>query len=185
MSGNGTRLSPLLTDFGTNRSDILVSEYNVPAKNVRQTLLMKYGFISFPRWAFGVIGVAAFVILTVLCGIILNAALAQAVRSATFGQTCSKNIKCLSSLGLTCGSESKCTCQNNFYWYQKACVQKRFYTESCNQTGECQTDLGLICSPLDGLCQCPNWTRARTCDCPSTHFWTGSKCQNRSTYLGE
>ena len=184
MSASVARLTPIHTDFGNNTGDILVAEYNVPQTKVKRTLFYKFGLLSIPKWALIPAGILSFGLLAALLAMILNAVLSQPTSSVTYSQLCSKTSKCKTSLGLTCGSASKCVCQANQYWYEGSCVAKPTYTKTCNQTSECRTDLGLICSPLDGLCLCPTWTKASTCDCPTTSYWTGSTCTPRSTYQG-
>jgi hypothetical protein len=184
MSTNIARLTPILTDFGTNSTDLLVVEYDVPQTKVKQTLFYKYGQLSIPKWALIPAAILAFALLSALLAIIVSAIVSQPTASVTYSQPCSKTSKCKTSAGLTCGSESICVCPSQQYWYEGLCVNQPTYTQKCNQTTECRTDLGLVCAELDGECNCPTTTKARTCDCPSTSYWTGSICTPRSTNGG-
>ncbi len=181
MNNLGT-LTPIHTDFGSNRSDLLVVEYDVPQTKVKQTLFYKYGQLSIPKWALIPAGILIFGLLTALFAVIVNSILSQPTIIVTYSQKCSQTSKC--NVGLICGSESKCTCPSKQYWYENTCVNQPTYTEQCNQTSECRTDLGLVCAEIDGQCNCPNITKAQTCDCPSTSYWTGSMCTNRLSDLG-
>lgn len=180
---NIARLTPIHTDFGSNSNDLLVVEYDVPQKNVKKTLFYKYGQLSIPKWALIPAAILTFGLLSALLAIILNAILNQSTSSVTYSQKCSKTLKCKSDLGLTCGSQSKCTCETGNYWYETKCVSQPTYGQKCNQTTECRSDLGLICAQYDGQCNCPSQTKIRTCDCSSTSYWTGSKCSDRGNYL--
>jgi hypothetical protein len=177
-------LTAIHTDFGNNIGDLLVVEYDVPQRKVKQTLFYKYGQLSIPKWALIPAGILAFGLLTALLAIILNSILSQQTATVTYSQTCSKTYKCKSGVGLTCGSQSKCTCPSQQYWYEDACVNQPTYTQKCNQTTECRTDLGLVCAEIAGQCNCPTTTTVHTCDCPSTSYWTGSTCTSRASYLG-
>ena len=184
MSASIARLTPLHTDFGNNRNDLLVAEYDVPLPKVKETLFYKFGLLAIPKWALIPLGICAFALIAALLAIIVNAIVSQPNSSVTYSQSCSKTSKCRTSLGLSCGSASKCVCQSTKYWYEGSCTDKPTYTETCNQTSECRTDLGLVCSQTDGLCLCPTWTKVMTCDCPRTSYWTGSMCTPRSIYQG-
>ncbi|CAF3771869.1 unnamed protein product [Adineta steineri] len=178
-------LTPIHTDFGNTKDDLLVVEYDVPQTKVKQTLFYKYGQLSIPKWALIPAGILAFGLITALFAIMINSILAQSSITVTYSQYCSKTSVCKEGVGLTCGSLSKCVCSSTQqYWYENLCVDQPTYTEQCNQTTECRTDLGLICAEIDGQCNCPNTTKVQTCDCSSTSYWTGSKCTNRLSYLG-
>ena len=177
-------LTPIHTDFGNNRGDLLVAEYDVPQTNVKKTLFYKFGQLSIPKWALIPAAILAFGVLAALLAIILNAILSQSTTSVTYSQSCSKTSVCKTSVGLQCGSQSKCTCATNKYWYDSKCADQPTYSQHCNQTSECRTDLGLICAQVAGQCNCPNPTIIQTCDCAATSYWTGSACQARSTNLG-
>ena len=182
MTNLGT-LTPMHTDFGNNKDDLLVVEYDVPQTKVKQTLFYKYGQLAIPKWALIPASILAFGLLTALCAIIINSILSQRTQTVTYSQKCSATSKCKTGVGLIC-SGSICVCPSKQYWYEDRCVGQPTYGEKCNQTTECRTDLGLDCAELDGQCNCPNTTVAQTCDCSSTAYWTGSMCTNRSSYLG-
>ncbi|CAF1544843.1 unnamed protein product [Adineta ricciae] len=177
-------LTPIHTNFGSNKDDLLIVEYDVPQRNVKQTLFFKYGQLSIPKWALIPAGILAFGLITALCAIIVNSILSQAVATVTYSQECGKLSKCKEGVGLICGSAGRCVCLNTQYWYENKCDQQPTYGEKCNQTIECRTDLNLICAEFDGLCNCPNTSKVQTCDCPSTYYWTGSSCTTRSSVLG-
>jgi hypothetical protein len=178
-------LTPIFTDFGDNKGDLLVVEYDVPQTKVKQTLFFKHGQLSIPKWALIPAGILAFGLLCALLAIILNSILSRSTATVTYSQTCSETSKCKSGVGLVCNSQSQCACPTNQYWYGNKCVAQPTYTKQCNQTTECRTDLGLICAEIDGQCNCPTTTVIQTCDCPSTSYWTGSACTTRSSYLGK
>lgn len=182
-TSNIARLTPIHTDFGNSSNDLLVAEYDVPQKNVKKTLFFKFGQMAIPKWALIPAAILGLALLATLLAIILNAILSQQTSSSTYSQTCSKTAKCKSDLGLTCGSQGKCTCETANYWYETKCVSQPTYSQSCNQTTECRTDLGLICAEYDGQCNCPTQTKIRTCDCSTTSYWTGSRCAARGNYL--
>ena len=178
-------LTPIHTNFGSNKDDLLVVEYDVPQTKVKQTLFFKHGQLSIPKWALIPAGILAFGLLTALCAVILNSILSQPTATVTYSQQCSKISKCKDGVGLSCGSAGRCVCSTTKYWYEDKCVPQPTYAEACNQTTECRTDLGLMCAELDGQCNCPNVTEVQTCDCPSTSYWTGSQCAARNSYLGK
>ena len=178
-------ITPIHTDFGSSRNDLLVTEYDVPQTKVKETLFYKYGQLSIPKWALIPAGFIGFGLLTALCAVIVSGVLTQPTSSVTYSQGCSKTSKCRSELGLTCGAQSKCTCANQQYGYEGQCADRPTYRKQCNQTSECRTDLGLICAEFQDQCNCPNKTLVQTCDCSSTSYWTGSACTARSDYLGK
>jgi hypothetical protein len=178
-------LTPILTNFGSSTRDLLVSEYDVPQTKVKKTLFYKYGQLSIPKWALIPAGILTFGLITALCAIIVNSILSQGTSTVTYSQTCSATSKCNSSVGLICGSQSKCVCSTTKYWYEDKCVDQPTYGKQCNQTSECRTDLNLMCAEIEGQCNCPNPTIVQTCDCYSTSYWTGSTCTARSSNLGK
>jgi hypothetical protein len=184
-TNNFGTLTPIHTDFGSNIGDLLVVEYDVPQTKVKKTLFYKYGQLSIPKWALIPAGILGFGLLTALCAIIVSSILSQGKTTVTYSQTCSKTAICKSGVGLICGSQSKCDCPTNQYWYEDKCVDQPTYREQCNQTSECRTDLNLICAEVEGQCNCPNTTIVQTCDCSSTSYWTGSTCTPRLSYLGK
>ncbi len=60
-------LTPIHTVFGSNRSDLLVVEYDVPQTEVKQTLFYKYGQLSIPKWALIPASILIFGLLTAIC----------------------------------------------------------------------------------------------------------------------
>lgn len=178
-------LTPIHTDFGSSTGDLLVVEYDVPQTKVKQTLFYKYGQLSIPKWALIPAGILTFGLLTALCAIIANSILSQPSTTVTYSQACSKTSKCKTTVGLICGTQSKCVCPSTQYWYEDTCTAQPTYRQLCNQTTECRTDLGLTCAEIEGQCNCPYTTIVQTCDCSSTSYWTGSTCTARLSYLGK
>ena len=103
--------------------------------------------------------------------------------------TCHVDKNCRLDLGLACSSGSLCKCAtSNPIWSNSSgrCIKPYNYSESCNDTSECDQSLNLFCNNASTTCNCPTALGANKCDCVkhnnSEWYWNGTSCVLAGAY---